>query len=96
MTPYAAPTLSRFMMTALSGSTSERNTTMRRRNERIRTAPITTKRRWPRKLAASMLAAVCPPTCASTLVPATTGGMTSLRSVWTSASVWDDCGEVVG
>ena len=61
MTPYAAPTLNRFMMTAFSGSTNERNTTKRRMNERIRTAPITTKSRRPRKFAASMLAAVCPP-----------------------------------
>ena len=83
-------------MTALSGSTNERNTTMRRRKERIKTAPITMKRRWPRKLAASMLAAVCPPTCASTSVPLVMGGMTSLRSVWTSVSVCCDWGDVVG
>ena len=83
-------------MTALSGSTSERNTTIRRRNERIRTAPITMKRRWPRKLAASMLAAVCPPTCASTPVPFVMGGMTSLRRVCTSVSVSCDWGDVVG
>ena len=83
-------------MTALSGSTSERKTTISNRKDRTSTAPITTKSRWPRKLAASMLPAVSPPTCASTPVPATTGGITSLRSVCTSCSVCADCGDVVG
>ena len=60
ITPYAAPTLSRFMITALSGRTNERKTTMSNRKDRISTAPITMKRRWPRKLAASIDAAVSP------------------------------------
>ena len=43
-----------------------------------------------------MEAAVSPPTCAFTAVPATTGGITSLRSVCTNCSVCDDWGDVVG
>ena len=38
-TPYAAPIDSRFMMTALSGTSSDRNTTISSRNDRMSTAP---------------------------------------------------------
>ena len=37
-TPYAAPIVSRFMITALSGTSSDRNTAMSSRNDRASTA----------------------------------------------------------
>ncbi len=83
-------------MTALSGRTTERKTTISKMKDRISTAPMTTKSRLPRKAAASMRAAVSPPTCALTSVPLTTGGITSERRVCTSVSVCADWGDVVG
>ena len=42
MTPYAAPTESRFMITAFSGTSRLRNTTMSNTNDMISTSPMTT------------------------------------------------------
>ena len=78
MAPYAAPTLSRFMMTWREDP-GERNTIIRRMNERIgrRRRRGGGRGSWRRDAGA----AVCPPTCAFTDVPLVTGGMTSfLRS----------------
>ena len=47
-TPYAAPIESRFMITALSGTSSERNTTISRMKLRISTAPMRYGSRPPR------------------------------------------------
>ena len=45
ITPYAAPIDSRFMITALSGTSTLRNTTISRRNDSSSTSPMNTGRR---------------------------------------------------
>ncbi len=58
MMPYAAPIDSRFMMTAFSGTSSERNTSINSRKLRMSTAPMRSGSRPPSQSAKSMLAGV--------------------------------------
>ena len=70
------------MTTALSGTRSERKTTIRSRNDNASTAPKKTKVRRARKSVKSMLAAAVPVTLTSSVVPAMAAGMTSSRRVF--------------
>ena len=79
MTPYAAPIDSRFMITALSGTSNERNTTSRSRKLSVKTAPMNSGSRWPITSAKSMLLAVWPPRFTDSPVPAVACGTTSSR-----------------
>ena len=58
--PYAAPIERTFMMTALSGTTSDRNTTRSSRNDNPSTTNMNIGRCDPRKLERSTNAAVAP------------------------------------
>ena len=84
------------MTTALSGTRSERKTTIRSRNDNASTAPKKTNVRRARKSVKSMLAAAVPVTLTSSAVPAIAAGMTSSRRVLTSSVVAASWGAVVG
>ena len=60
--PYAAPIDSKFMMAALSGTSSERKTTISSRNDRAMTAAMNSGSRELSRSLMSMDAAVCPVT----------------------------------
>ncbi len=87
---------SRFMITALSGTRSERNTIMRSRNDSASTAAKKANVRRARNSVKSMLAAAVPVTLTSSHVPAVAAGMTSSRNVVTSVLVASSWGAVVG
>ena len=61
-TPYAAAIDSRFMIAALSGTTTERNTTISSRNDSRMTTAIMIGIRLPTAVAKSANTAVNPPT----------------------------------
>ena len=97
ITPYAAPIDSRFMITAFSGTSTLRNTTISSRNDSSSTTPDeerqharTCSRRSRRRRRAARRPA------RSTSVPATAGGTTSSRRRSTRSSVASSCGDVVG
>ena len=62
-TPNAAALASRFMTTALSGTTTERNTIISSRNDTSRTPPKKSGSRSATPRVVSRLAATIPPTC---------------------------------
>ena len=68
---------SRFITTALSGTTTERNTASRSRNESPSTTRMNSGRRAPRYEDRSSKVAVAPPMCTTAPLPDTTGGMTA-------------------
>ena len=74
ITPYAAPTESRFMITALSGTSRLRNTIMSRTNESRSTKPTTTGSIRAVYEAKSSAAAGNPPTATLAVVPAVASG----------------------
>jgi len=84
------------MITAFSGTSSERKTTIRSRKDRISTAPKKYGSRPPRKLAKSTLIGVDPVTSTSVPVASSAVGRTSSRSRFTSSVVASSCGPVVG
>src|SRR5580704_11574439 len=95
-TPKAAPMLRRFMIAALSGTRTERNTAISRMKLRAMTAP---KKRGSRDaifLVTSMLNDALPVVSAVTPVPATAGLMTSLRMWRTHVPVALSWGAVLG
>ncbi len=62
MTPYAAPIDSRFITTALSGTSTDRNTARSSTKLSSRTAPMNHGRRADSTVEKSMSDGVCPPT----------------------------------
>ena len=80
------------MITALSGTSTLRNTAINNRNESDNTPTKSNGMRPPMPSAKSTLAAVKPPTFASTPVD----GMKSFRSVRMRSVVASSCGAVVG
>jgi predicted ATPase/DNA-binding CsgD family transcriptional regulator len=92
-TPYAAPIEARFMTTALSGTSRERNTIIRITNDMPSTAAKNSGVRPERWSVTSMLVAAPPVTWTSRPLPAP--GITSSRSERTRevvASSWVTCG----
>jgi len=85
-----------FMMTALSGTSTERNTIISRRNDSDSTATKKIGIRFARYELKSMFAATAPDTLTTTSVPSVTDGTTSLRSEFTRSTVASSCGPVVG
>ena len=83
-------------MTAFTGTTSERNTTINSRNDRARTTTIRTGSREAILSAKSLNVAVIPPTRAVTPVPCMASGTIVVRSRLTRSPVAESCGEVVG
>ena len=76
-----------FMMTALSGTTNERNTAISNRKEAPSTATKNTAVRDFRKSLTSALTATSPVITGSRSVPAVAAGITVLRRCLTRASV---------
>ena len=87
---------SRFITTALSGTSTERNTTSSRMKLSSRTAPMNHGSRADKTWAKSTPEAVWPPTWAASPEPSAAAGRTSSRRVRTSSSVRSDCGESAG
>src|SRR6202522_3382175 len=84
------------MTAALIGVVTDRKTAANSRNDSRITAAITGNVRPERNSAASIPAAVSPPTSATTPVPETTDGITDERSWRTRCWVAAACGAVVG
>ena len=84
------------MITAFSGTMSERNTIINSRNDTASTAPMNIGSRslsvWP----SSSNAAVAPPTKARTPVPAVAAGSTLVSSRLMRSTVFWSWGDVVG
>src|SRR5437016_2382429 len=95
-TPNAAAMLSRFMIAAFNGTSSDRNTAIRSRKLRAMTAPKNHGRRDDIFLVTSMLKAALPVVLATTPVPATVGLTTSLRMWRTHVAVAASWGAVLG
>ena len=87
MTPYAAPIDNIFMITALRGTTKDRKTIIKRRNDRPSTAEKNTMSRLPRKSEKSMSAATGPVTSGRMVEPSTALGTISSRRAFTRSSV---------
>ena len=87
---------SRFMTTALSGTSTERKTASRSTKLRTSTAPMNHGRRSARTVEKSMSDAVWPPTWATAPEEPRASGSTSLRRWRTSWPVTSDWGAVVG
>jgi 2-keto-3-deoxy-galactonokinase len=85
-----------FMITAFSGTRSDRKTTIKSRNDKASTAAKKTGMRPARKSVKSMLAAAVPVTVTSSAVPAIAAGMMSPRRLVTSSVVAASWGAVVG
>ena len=88
MTPYAAPIDSRFITTALSGTSTLRKTISNSTKLSSSTPPMNHGSRLARTVEKSTPTAVCPPMC-------TLSGR-SRRKSCTRCSVAADCGDVVG
>src|SRR5918995_2216254 len=84
------------MITAFSGTSSDRNTTMSNRNDSDSTAAKNQGSRASRKSEKSRLTATLPVTLTSAPVASSTGGSTSPRSRSTSSVVASSWGELVG
>src|SRR5687768_14990593 len=84
------------MTAALTGTTSDLNTTMSKRKDTAITAPIRSGNLSPERVVKSTPAAVNPPISTSSPVSTSACGMTSLLRRRTSASVASSWGEVVG
>src|ERR1700685_3300286 len=84
------------MTAALIGMVTERKTAANNRNDSRITTAITGNVRPERNCAASIPAAVSPPTSAVTPVPRTADGITDDRSTRTRFWVAAACGAVVG
>ena len=95
-TPYAAPIDNRFITTALSGTSSERNTAMSKRNDSVNTAAKNRMSRPARYSEKSTPTATCPVTNMSSPVDAVTSGRIVSRRSLTRFVVASSCGEVVG
>ena len=76
-----------FMMTALSGTSTERNTIISSRNDSESTATKKIGIRFARYELKSMLAATAPDTLTTTPVPSVAAGITSSRSELTRLAV---------
>src|SRR5262245_23799419 len=94
--PYAAPTDSRFMTAAVSGTSTEWNTSINSRNDSSTTAPMNQGSRAAIWSPMSMYSAVSPPTKAFAPVVPSAAGRTSSRNVVTSDAVCALSGAVVG
>ena len=86
-TPKAAALASRFMTTALSGTTTERNTIINSRNDTSSTPPKKSGSRSATPRVMSRFAAAIPPTSTLRPVPAMASGTAVSRSVSTRSSV---------
>ena len=84
------------MITALSGTTRERNTIISSTNETSSTPPKKSGSRSATPRVLSRLAATIPPTATVRSVPAMASGIAVSRSVSTRSSVASSWGEVVG
>ena len=84
------------MIPALAATSTDRNTTSNSSRLRPTTAPMNNGSRSAIVWFWSTNAAVNPPTRASMPVPASVAGMTSSRTVRSSASVASSCGDVDG
>ena len=84
------------MITALSGTRSDRKTTIRSRNDNASTAAKKTGMRPARKSVKSMLAAAVPVNFTSSAVPAIAAGMMSSRQAGDEFRVAASWGAVVG
>ncbi len=94
-TPYAEAIDSMFMITALSGTSNERKTIARSRNDSESTAAKNTSVRLAMYAEKSIDAGTPPVMLTSRPVPAIAAGTTSERRNFTSSSVSSACGEVV-
>src|SRR5438552_3863713 len=95
-TPYAAPIDRRFITTAFSGTSSERNTTSRRRKLSDSTAPMNSNRRDENRSETSTPAAVNPPTYTLVAESPSATGITCLRRLWIRETVRRLCGDELG
>src|SRR3954465_7756590 len=80
------------MITAFSGTSTERNTAINNRKLSTNTAPMKIGNRDDISVEKSTFEAVCPPTCASSVV----AGSTVSRRRCTRSDVAASCGAVVG
>src|SRR5581483_6320712 len=94
--PNAAPIESRFMIAALTGTRTDRNTHISSRKLSATTAPKTHGNRDASFFARSIEIAALPPECTTTPVPFTAGSMTADRRWRTHDAVAAAWGEVVG
>ena len=95
-TPYAAPIDNMFMTTALSGTSSDRNTIISNRNDSVSTAAKNSGMRRARYELKSMLAATDPDTLTVRSLPTRASGITDVRRRSTRSAVSESCGPVVG
>ena len=84
------------MMTALSGTSTERNTIISSRNDSVSTAAKKNGIRSARYELKSMFAATEPDTLTTRSMPSVAAGTMSSRSEVTRSAVASSCGPVVG
>ena len=96
ITPSEAVMLSRFMIAACRGITSERNTTISSSADSATTTPMKSGSLWLSTEAKSTEPAVTPPTYTVIAAREASGGITLLRSRETSCVVAKACGEERG
>src|SRR3954469_3129120 len=95
-TPYAAPTPRTLRTAAFNGTSTDRNTIMRTRNDNPMTAPRNQGIRCCNRDDTSAVIAVEPVIDTSTSAPSTAAGMVSSRRCSSRSLVRASCGDVVG